>query len=115
MKNKKNLNHTFDLKLLKIIKKSLKDDKIIDLKIINIKKKMAFADYIIIGSGSSNRHIVSMAKKIIEKIKKELNLNLSIEGLENSEWILIDADSIIINLFKPETREFYNLEKIWEN
>ena len=115
MKNKKNLNHEFDLKLLKIIKKSLNDEKIIDLKIIDIKKRITFANYIIVGSGSSNRHIISMAKKIIEKIKKELNLNLSIEGLENSEWILIDADSIIINLFKPETRKFYNLEKIWEN
>ncbi len=100
---------------MKIIKKSLNDDKIIDLKIIDIKKKMAFADYIIIGSGSSNRHIVSMAKKITEKIKKEFNLNLSIEGLENSEWVLIDANSIIINLFRPKIREFYNLEKIWDN
>ena len=56
-----------------------------------------------------------MAKNVKEKIKKKFNVDTNVEGMEKSDWILIDAYSLIINIFKPETREFYNLEKIWDN
>ena len=115
MKIKKKLKKSFDLKMLDAIKKTLLNDKVINLKIIDIRKKSAFADFIILGSGTSNRHIVNMAKNVKEKIKKNFNFSASVEGMEQSNWVLIDASSIVVNIFKPEAREFYNLEKIWDN
>ena len=115
MRIKKNLKKSFDLKMLDTIKKTLLNDKVINLKIIDIRKKSAFADFIILGSGTSNRHIVNMAKNVKEKIKKNFNFSASVEGMEQSNWVLIDASSIVVNIFKPEAREFYNLEKIWDN
>ena len=110
-KSKKNL----DSKMLEVLKQTLLDDKVINLKIIDIRKKSDFADFIILGSGTSNRHIVNMAKNIREKIKKDFNFSAPIEGIEQSDWILIDASSVVVNIFRPEVREFYNLEKIWDN
>ena len=110
-KSKKHLNS----KLHEVLKQTLLDDKVINLKIIDIRKKSAFADFIILGSGTSNRHIVNMAKNVKEKIKKNFNFNASVEGMEQSNWVLIDASSIVVNIFRPEAREFYNLEKIWDN
>ena len=115
MRIKKNLKKSFDLKMLDAIKKTLLNDKVINLKIIDIRKKSAFADFIILGSGTSNRHIVNMAKNVKEKIKKNFNFNASVEGMEQSNWVLIDASSIVVNIFRPEAREFYNLEKLWDN
>ena len=115
MRIKKNLKKSFDLKMLDTIKKTLLNDKVINLKIIDIRKKSAFANFIILGSGTSNRHIVNMAKNVKEKIKKNFNFNASVEGMEQSNWVLIDASSIVVNIFRPEAREFYNLEKIWDN
>ena len=115
MKIKKNLKKKFDSKLLEVLKQTLLDDKVVNLKIIDIKKKSDFADFIIIGSGTSNRHIINMAKNIRVKIKKNFNFNPPVEGMNQSEWVLIDASSVVVNIFKPEIREFYNLEKIWDN
>ena len=110
-KSKKNL----DSKMLEVLKQTLLDDKVINLKIIDIRKKSNFADFIILGSGTSSRHIVNMAKNIREKIKKDFNFSAPIEGIEQRNRILIDASSIVINIFRPEIREIYNLEKIWDN
>ena len=115
MKIKRKSKKHLDTKLLDILKQTLLDDKVINLKIIDIRKKSDFANFIILGSGTSNRHIVNMAKNIREKIKKNFNFNAPVEGIEQSDWILIDASSIVVNIFKPEIRKFYNLEKIWDN
>ena len=115
MKIKRKSKKYLDSKMLEVLKQTLLDDKVINLKIIDIRKKSDFADFIILGSGTSNRHIVNMAKNIREKIKKDFNFSAPIEGMEQSDWILIDASSIVVNIFKPEIREFYNLEKIWDN
>ena len=110
-KSKKNL----DSKMLEVLKQTLLDDKVINLKIIDIRKKSNFADFIILGSGTSNRHIINMAKNIKEKIKKNFDFNASVEGMEQSNWVLIDLSSLVVNIFKPEARQFYDLEKIWGN
>ena len=115
MKIKRKSKKHLDSKMLEVLKQTLLDDKVINLKIIDIRKKSDFADFIILGSGTSNRHIVNMAKNIREKIKKDFNFSAPIEGIEQSNWILIDASSIVVNIFKSEIREFYNLEKIWDN
>ena len=115
MKIKKNLKKKFDLRILEVVKQTLLDDKVINLKIIDIRKKSAFTNFIIVGSGTSNRHIVNMAKNVREKIKKSFDFSVSVEGIEQSDWVLIDASSLVVNIFKPKIREFYNLEKIWDN
>ena len=115
MKIKKDLKKKFDLRILEVVKQTLLDDKIINLKIIDIRKKSAFTDFIILGSGTSNRHIINMAKNVREKIKKNFDFSVSIEGIEQSDWVLIDASSLVVNIFKPKIRDFYNLEKIWDN
>ena len=102
MKTKKRVEKKYDLKILKSVKESLINDKAINLKIIDIRKKSAFADFIIISTGTSNRHIVTMAKNLKEKIKKDFDFISSIEGEDNSGWILIDASSIVINIFKDK-------------
>jgi ribosome-associated protein len=115
MKIKKVLKKKFDLRILEVVKQTLLDNKVINLKIIDIRKKSAFTDFIILGSGTSNRHIINMAKNVREKIKKNFDFSVSIEGIEQSNWVLIDASSLVVNIFKPKIREFYNLEKIWDN
>lgn len=114
MENKKKVLNT-ESKILNVAKKSLSDDKGLDLKVINIKKKTSIADYMIITSGTSKRHVTTMAKNLQEKIKKKLKFTPKLEGVEKGEWVLIDANSTIINIFKPEIRNFYKLEKIWQD
>ena len=90
----------------------MENDKALDIKIFDLKKKTYIADEMIIASGNSKRHISSMAEHIKQKLTKE-KLKVRIEGIEQSEWILIDCNFIIVHIFLPEVREYYNLEKIW--
>ena len=97
----------------KIIHKVLSDNKAKDITKINLEKKSSIADFMIICSGNSNRHVISLSNYLVEALKKE-NLNtLSVEGIRNGEWVLVDAGDIIIHLFKNEVREYYGLEKMW--
>lgn len=73
----------------------------------------SIADFMVIASGRSSRHVAAMAEKIAARIKQEGQGNARIEGLPNADWVLIDAGDVIIHLFRPEVRSFYNLEKMW--
>tara|TARA_B100001559_G_C16261451_1_gene511707 strand:- start:405 stop:722 length:318 start_codon:yes stop_codon:yes gene_type:complete len=90
---------------------SLQDDKAIDPKIIDLREKTFFADYMVIASGNSSRHITSMAEHLKEKLNKKRKIR--IEGMNKSDWVLIDCNEIIVHIFLPEARSYYNLEKIW--
>ena len=98
-------------KFLKDIIKDLNELKAENVVKIDIKDRSALGDYLIIASGTSSRHINAIASKIIKKKKKII----SIEGLKSTEWVIVDFGDIILNLFKPEIRNYYSLEKIWEN
>ena len=80
---------------------------------INLKKKSHIADYMIIASGTSSRHLQSLSENLVSELKKIGINNCRIEGRESSDWKLVDAIDIIIHLFHPEKREFYDLEKMW--
>ena len=81
---------------------------------INMKKKSSLADYMIICSGTSSRHVVALSNYLKEELKK-INLSLlQVEGRKGGDWILVDAGDVIIHLFKSEVRDYYNLEKMWE-
>ena len=101
-------------KLLSLTYDSLEDDKAIDIKTIDLKDRSSIADFMIIASGNSSRQVSSMANNLIKKFKIKGVSTRKPEGITNSDWVLIDAYDIIIHLFRPEVREFYALEKMWE-
>jgi len=91
----------------------LGDNKAKNIVSIDLKKKSHIADYMIIASGTSSRHLQSLSEHIVSELKKVGINNCRIEGRESSEWKLVDAIDIIIHLFHPKKREFYDLEKMW--
>ena len=100
--------------LLKFTLKSLENDKGIDIVSINLIGRSSIADYMIVVSGNTVRQVTAMANNLIKKYK-EIGLRLSSpEGMSNGDWVLIDANDILIHIFRPEVRDFYSLEKMWE-
>lgn len=100
--------------LLQAITSSLNQDKACDIVTINLQGKTALADALVVASGTSNRHISSMAKNLMERLKPFHLKRLSIEGLQNCLWVLIDTGDVVIHLFHPELRSYYNLERMWD-
>lgn len=100
-------------KLHQLILQSLDDDQAQDVVSIPLAGKTSIADFMVIGSGRSTRQVASMATKVAEKIKAETGNPARIQGLPAADWVLIDAGDIIVHLFRPEVRSFYNLERMW--
>jgi len=99
--------------LKEIIISTLDINKAEDIVAIDLKHKSSMADYMIIASGTSSRHIQSLSEQVLEKFKKNGLKNSKIEGKESSEWKLVDGIDLIVHIFHPEKRKFYELEKIW--
>ena len=95
------------------IENILSDNKAFAVKSIDLKGKTSIADFMIIASGNSSRHIQSLSEILVEKLKKKGIKNCHLEGRNSSEWKLIDAMDIIIHIFHPEKRKFYDLERMW--
>ena len=93
--------------------KFLDDRKAFDVVSVNLSGKSSIADYMIIASGTSQRHIASTAQLLREELKRMGYKNISIEGMPMCDWVLLDCGDIIVHLFRPEVRHFYNLEKMW--
>lgn len=100
--------------LHRLIMTSLEDDQAEELLSIPLAGKSSIADFMVIGSGRSTRQVASMATKLAEKIKAEFGRSVRIEGLPTADWVLIDANDVIVHLFRPEVRTFYNLERMWQ-
>lgn len=96
-----------------LIMQSLDDDQAVEAISIPLAGKSSIADYMVIASGRSTRQVASMAEKLARKIKEEFHRNPRIEGLPTADWVLIDAGDVIVHLFRPEVRSFYNLERMW--
>lgn len=96
-----------------MIAASLDDDKALEPVIIDLKGKTSYADYVIIASGQSARHVGSMANHISEKVKESGLKRPRVEGLPQCDWVLVDAGDVIVHLFRPEVRSFYAIEKMW--
>ena len=99
--------------LKKEIENILNDNKAMEIKSINLKNKTSIADFMIVASGNSSRHIQALSEKLIDELKKKGFINCRLEGKNSSDWKLIDAIDIIVHIFHPEKRKFYNLEKMW--
>ena len=95
------------------IENILSDNKAIEIRSINLKDKTSIADFMIIASGNSSRHIQALSEILINELKKRGINNCRLEGRNSSDWKLIDAIDIIVHIFHPEKRKFYNLEKMW--
>ena len=99
--------------ILAAILKSLDDDKGEDIVQINLRGKSEMGDYMVIASGRSTRQVSAMSEKLAEKIKTEFGVLSKIEGKDTGDWVLIDTGDVIVHIFRPEVREFYQLEKMW--
>ena len=92
---------------------SLDDDKAEDVVQIDMQGKSEIADAMVIASGRSSRQVQSIAEKLLDRVKTQLGIIARVEGKESGDWVLIDAGDVIVHIFRPEVREFYNLEKMW--
>ena len=99
--------------LKEIILKTLDSNKALDVISIDLANKSSIADYMIIASGTSSRHIQALSEQVLEKFKNSGIKNCKIEGSDSSEWKLIDGIDLIVHIFNPEKRKFYELEKMW--
>jgi len=95
------------------IEKILDDNKAQNISTINLRNKSYIADYMIIASGTSSRHLQSLSEILVNELKKIGIHDCRIEGKDSSDWKLVDAHDVIVHIFHPEKREFYNLEKMW--
>ena len=100
-------------KLITIIRDCLEEMKAQDTVILDIRDKSSIADYMVVSSGTSTRHVSSIADKLQRTSNASSYKNVKGEGLQNCDWVRIDALDVIVNIFKPEVREFYMIEKIW--
>jgi ribosome-associated protein len=99
--------------LHRLVLQSLDDDQAQEVVSIPLSGKSNIADHMVIASGRSTRQVASMAVKLADKIKQQFGKSPRIEGLPAADWVLIDADDVIVHLFRPEVRNFYNLERMW--
>jgi len=96
-----------------LVLRSLDEDQAAEVVSIPLTGKSNIADFMVIASGRSSRQVASMAQKLTERIKQELGRHVRVEGLPVADWVLLDADDVIVHLFRPEVRSFYNLERMW--
>ena len=99
--------------LLARVLSSLDDDKAEDVVAIDLRGRSSVADHMVICSGRSSRQVAAIAEKLVERLKHEFGRACRIEGKEQGDWVLIDAGDVIVHVFRPEVREFYQLEKMW--
>ena len=99
--------------LHRLVLQSLDDDQALEVVSIPLTGKSNIADHMVIASGRSTRQVASMATKLADRLKQDHGKLVRIEGLPTADWVLIDADDVIIHLFRPEVRSFYNLERMW--
>lgn len=98
--------------ILKIVVSTLDEGKADDMVVIDLQGKSSIANQMVIASGTSQRHVASLAEKVRENLKAAGHFSM-MEGEEKADWVLIDAFDVIVHVFKPEVRDFYNLEKMW--
>ena len=99
--------------LLKIAQTSLEDMKARDLRVLDVRSLTSVTDYLLIASGTSDRHVRSLSEKLIEDAKQAGQVPLGVEGQEGGEWVLVDLNDVVVHVMQPRVREFYKLEDLW--
>lgn len=96
-----------------MVEQSLDSDKALDIVTIDLDDQSALADHMIVATGTSTRHVAALAQKLMQRLEARGLKNIKIEGMAQSDWVVLDAGDIIVHLFRDEVRHFYNLEKMW--
>lgn len=96
-----------------LLERSLDEGQAEDVTVIDLAGKTTIADYMVIASGRSQRHVVTLAERLVEALKRQGVRKVPVEGAGHGEWVLVDAGDVIVHIFRPELRRFYNLEKMW--
>jgi len=109
-----NSNSTDPASVLSLIREVLEDHKAEETVVIDLQGKSTIGDYMVIASGNSSRQVVALAEHLVQSLKKRGLPTVKPEGLRQGDWVLVDAGNVIVHLFRPEVRDFYNLEKMWE-
>ncbi|KAF0115121.1 MAG: ribosome-associated protein [Rhodobacteraceae bacterium] len=99
--------------ILALVLKSVDDDKAEEIVQIDLRGRSDVADYMVICSGRSSRQVAAISEKLADRLKQEMRISVRMEGKETADWVLIDAGDVIVHVFRPEVREFYQLEKMW--
>jgi len=99
--------------LLAAILDDLQDNKAEDIVQIDLRGKSAIGDYMVVCSGRSTRQVTAIAEKLVDTLKSERGVLCKVEGKETGDWVLIDTGDVVVHVFRPEVREFYQLEKMW--
>lgn len=100
--------------LLEAILASLEDDKAEDIVVIDLRRRSSMADHMVIASGRSSRQVAAIATKLLDRLKEQFRLIARVEGKEIGDWVLIDTGDVVVHVFRPEVRAFYQLEKMWQ-
>ena len=103
-----------DEKILEIIQQTLEDNKAEDIVIMDLRGKTSLASFMVVANGTSQRHVASLSEKVQQNLKAK-GYPSAAEGEEKADWVLIDAFDVIVHIFKPEVREFYSIEKMWQS
>jgi ribosome-associated protein len=113
--NKQTVRHELSSdQLRQLVVSTLEDLKAIDIQGVDVSGLNSLTDYFVIASGNSTRHVRAMAEKLVMLAKSSGNPPLGVEGRRQGEWVLVDLNDVIVHLMRPQTRAFYNLEKLWE-
>ena len=113
--DKLSVNNIREKELVPFIRKNLIEGKAEDIVEVSVDENFSEFDHLIIASGSSSRQVIFLAEKLMEEVKRLFKINGKIEGRENADWILLDFQSVIVHIFRPEVREYYQIEKIWKD
>ena len=97
-----------------LIENSLQGDKAFDIDVIDLQDQLALADYMIVASGTSSRQVTALAQKLKTRLEARGLKALHMEGLEQGNWVIVDAGDVIVHIFRPEVRDFYKIEKMWK-
>lgn len=100
--------------ILALVLQSLDDDKAEDVVQINLRGRSSMADYMVICSGRSSRQVAALSEKLLARLKEDFRLTARCEGKETGDWVLIDTGDVVVHIFRPEVREFYQLERMWQ-
>jgi len=101
------------LQLRKLILAALKDAKARDIVVLDMRKIVVFTDYMIIVTGTSNRHVVAVADNVMDDLRDAGRRRSGVEGMESGDWVLIDFGDVVVHVMRAQTRDFYGLEKLW--
>jgi len=100
--------------MVALVKDALNDLKARDIRVLNVRKLTKITDFMILASGTSGRHVRSIAEQVIEKAKSEGRAPLGVEGHELGEWVLVDLEDVVVHIMRPKVRDFYKLENLWD-